>query len=283
MLRGERWLVTGATGLVGTTVSAGATAAGVRVMRTSRSGGDRTIACDLRDYAGLIALLEATSPDRVVHLAALSKPAAVAANPVLAREVNVVATATIAAWCARNDRGLIFTSTDQVFSGEDGPYRESDPAWPATAYGQTKLEAEHIVLDAGGLVARLGWVLNDQPGQRPDFIEYALGRLVRGETVDAVDDEQRTPIYGSDLAQAILRLAELDRRGPVHVAGAAHTTPYQALADRAVAAGLDRRSISRISRRQLAPPGRPRDVRLDTTALRGLLTRGTKVAAIGNA
>lgn len=271
MLRGERWLVTGSTGLVGPIVLAGAVRAGVEVVRSSLRGGDATIACDLRSARATIAMLDAWSPDRVIHLAGVSKPTLAAEHPALAYEVNVHATELIAEWCSTRDKGLLFASTDQVFSGLAGPYLEEDQVAPATVYGRTKLDAERLVLAAGGLVTRLGWVLNDRPFARHDFVERAVMQLACGQTVLAANDEQRTPIYGRDLEIAFVRLLELDRRGVVHAAGATHTTPYDLIVERARECGLDRSAIRPISRLALAPAGRPGDVRLDTAVLRSLL------------
>jgi dTDP-4-dehydrorhamnose reductase len=272
MVRGERWLVTGSTGLVGTILTTTAAQAGVEVVRTSLSGRGETIPCDLRDTPATLRLLDETSPDRVIHLAAMSKPALAHDNAELAHELNAAATGLIAAWCRDHRRGLIFSSTDHVFSGR-GPYREADVTAPATVYGETKVAAERLVVAGGGLVARLGWVLNDRPTARLDFIEQGLNRLRRGEIVSAVDDELRTPVYGGELGRAVVRLAELEQKGIVHVAGALHTTPYQLLRTRAGLAGLDATAVRPISRRELAPAGRPHDVRLDTTLLQGLLAR----------
>ncbi|WP_331089383.1 SDR family oxidoreductase [Phenylobacterium sp.] len=277
-MRGERWLVTGSTGLVGTIVSTAAARAGVHVVRASLSGRAGSLACDLRDARATARLLAHASPDRVIHLAAVSSPALAAEQADVAYDLNVRATELIADWCLRQQRGLIFSSTDQVFDGDRGPYRECDRPAPVTVYGQTKLAAERLVLAAGGLVARLGWVLNDRPAPRSDFVERGLVRLRRGEVLSAADDEHRTPVYGDELGRAVMRLAELDHRGALHVAGAIHTTPYEVLRARALQAGLDATAIRRISRRELAPPGRPRDVRLDTTVLLGLLARTPQVA-----
>jgi dTDP-4-dehydrorhamnose reductase len=188
-----------------------------------------------------------------------------------------MATALIAAWCSRRRRGLIFASTDQVFSGSRGPYREADAPAPTTTYGRTKAAAERFATAAGGLVVRLGWVLNDRPAApRLDFIEHGLTRLQQGAIVDAAHDEHRTPVYSSELSAAILRLAEIGQAGAVHVAGNVHVTPYELLRTRAVGAGLDPTRVRPISRLKLAPAGRPRDVRLDTTLMQSLFAHSNR-------
>src|SRR3546814_17676282 len=43
---------------------------------------------------------------------------------------------------------LIHLSTDFIFDGENGPYREEDTPSPLSYYGQSKLESEQIVRES---------------------------------------------------------------------------------------------------------------------------------------
>lgn len=257
----ERWLITGATGLIGGAVCAGLVDAAP--LRLSLSGAQASLAHDLTNAAALPALLDAISPQRIIHLAAISKPDRVEREPEHARQLNVAASAAIAEWCRTRGRTMIFTSTDQVFDGEKGqPYLETDAPRPTTAYGAMKLQAEAAVLAAGGGVARLGWVLNDLPGGRPDFLQIALERLASGERVRAVDDERRTTLTASAAAQALIALAGADFSGLVHLDGGRDATPFQLIAETAKARGIGTSRLEPISRRTLSPAGRPGDVRL---------------------
>lgn len=279
MNESERWLITGATGLIGGAVCAAAGALGPEILRLSLSGAQASLAHDLADAASLPRLLDGLAPDRIIHLAAIAKPDRVEREQESARQVNVAATATIAEWCRARGKTLIFTSTDQVFDGTKGaPYREDDTPTPTTAYGTMKLQAEAAVLAAGGGVARLGWVLNDQPGGRPDFFHIALERLAQGERVAAVDDEHRTTITASAAARALLSLTGDGFSGLVHLDGGRDTTPFQLIAEAARARGLDTAKLEPISRRTLSPPGRPGDVRL-----RSALDQARRSAAAASA
>lgn len=267
MKASERWLVTGATGLIGGAVcaAAGALRAPPQILRLSRRGAHSSLGHDLADPGSLPALLDELAPDRIIHLAAVARPDRVDRDQRLARQVNVAATATLAEWCRARGRPLIFTSTDQVFDGTKGaPYLEHDAPRPVTAYGAMKLQAEAAVLAAGGGVARMGWVLNDLTFGRPDFLRTALERLAKGESVQAVDDEQRTTITVSAAASALLTLTEEGFAGIVHLAGGEHVTPFQLIAAAARQRGLSTATLEPVSRQTLSPPGRPGDVRLAT-------------------
>jgi dTDP-4-dehydrorhamnose reductase len=272
----ELWLVTGSTGLLGSAVMRELHLAGLQSVGISRHGGSGSLAFDLDQPACAIqSVLDEIDPDRVLHLAAYSRPADVARRPEAARRLNVEASAAIAAWCAKRDRWLMLASTDQVFSGADGPYKEQDALAPGTLYGATKAEAEEVVLDAGGLVARFGWLLDDTGRPDADFIQRALSRLKAGERVAAADDEYRTPISVTKAAKASLRLAQAARTGVMHVAGASHITPYQLLRRQTRHQPSDAGRIDRISGADLLPAGRPRDVRLSTSRLRYFLAQTT--------
>lgn len=257
--------------MVGPAVCAAAVHAEVEVIRTSLHGDATSIAADLCSSAALEAMLDAVNPDRIVHLAAIARPAVAAGNLALARRLNTTSTEAIADWCRRRGRWLMFASTDQVFDGTNGPYVESDPTCPCTVYGRTKADAEQAVLRDGGSVARIGWVLNDRPGGRADFVRRSLDQLRIGGAVAAVDDEFRTPISATALGRLVVRLAALDFTGVLHAAGPVHVTPYELVMRTAAAAGVPTTGIERTSSGRIAPFERPRDVRLDTSVLQRLL------------
>ena len=66
-------------------------------------------------------------------------------EPARATAVNVAATAIIVRLSDAHRAKLVFVSTEYVFSGERGYYREEEPPSPTTHYGQTKWEAEQEV------------------------------------------------------------------------------------------------------------------------------------------
>lgn len=234
---------------------------------------------DLREPSAIEKLLDTVDPAQVIHLAAIAKPAEVESRHAEAIDVNLRATRAIAAWCAKRGRRITFASTDHVFGQAAGPHRESDQAFPSTLYGHMKLDGERMALDAGGLVARLGWVLDDSGDARSDYVSRALNHLRAGVSVSAVDDEWRTPIQTTDLGRILYRLVADERSGTIHVAGGEHTTPYRVLSAKARQHGLDARMIQRASRTSLQPPGRPGDLRLDTTLLSTLLRRDQTIVA----
>ena len=83
-------------------------------------------------------------PDVVIHCAAQSRTGPCQQDPILARRINVEATSLLAELAA--EIPFLFMSSDQVFDGSKGWYVETDPVNPLNVYGETKAEAERIVL-----------------------------------------------------------------------------------------------------------------------------------------
>ena len=198
----------------------------------SRSPQDDLIAwrrVELTDSAALEQVFKMAQPDVVVHLAAMADVGTAERNPQLATAVNVTATSTIAHLCQLHGARLVFVSTEYVFDGRRGYYREDEPPNPTTHYGLTKYQAEQEVakLASPWSVLRTsivyGW---PAPGKR-NFVPGLVQRLSSGEMYQGPTDVYRTPVYVETLTDAIARLVEEDFPGIHHVAGSDWVSMYQ--------------------------------------------------------
>jgi len=193
--------------------------------------------------------------------------------------VNVEGTHNIADWCRSANSGLLFASSDWVYDGQCGPYDENREARPATVYGRTKLAAEGPCASLG-TIARLGPVLNDIGHVRRDFYQDAIDHMRRGERVNAVTDEWRSPVNASQAAAALLCLAKRNVKGIVNVGGERSGTPLDFLQRAAAEAGVNADLIVPTSRLALGHVDRPRDVRLDSHRLRTMMTDENRFGVI---
>lgn len=202
---------------------------------------------EVRDARAVDALFARLRPRVVIHTAYRQDDA----------DVNVEGSENVARAAAAVGARLLHLSTDVVFDGRKGaPYVEADPLSPVTAYGRAKAEAEARVAHAhpAALVVRTSLLYG---GSEPSGHELAA----RDPALTFFTDEIRSPVQVTDLAHALLELAELDVSGPLHVAGAdavSRAELAQLLAGRPVRTGP-------------APPGRPLDCSLDSSRAQALL------------
>jgi dTDP-4-dehydrorhamnose reductase len=272
-----RIVLTGASGQLGGYVSLWLRRAGFEVVAWSgQEQGERAGVplrqVDLADLEAVERALWEADPGAIIHAAAMSTIEGVRLDPVRARTVNVSATQFLADWSARHGRKLIYTSTDLVFDGRLGGYREDDRAAPVLAYGRSKFEAEPAVLAApGGIVARTSLLYGPAQGGKATYYDRTVAALRRGEILTFFEDEFRTPLDLSTAAEVLVRLAGSDMAGLVHVGGTERLSRFELSRRIAGALGFDR-SLVRANRQSHVtfPEPRPADVSLDTSRLAAL-------------
>ncbi len=229
---------------------------------------------DLTNPRTTLKSLDRVDAEVIVHAAAVSTAEGVRRDPIRARAVNVEATARLAAWCARRDRRLVFTSTDLVFDGSRPWNREDDPAEPVLAYGRSKRMAEPTVLATPrGLVARLSLLYGPSHCGREGYFDRTIAAIRAGQPQTFFDDEYRTPLHLAVAADLLVRLAESDVAGLVHVGGPERVSRYELLCRCAMAHGLDPDLV--LANRQAdadLPEPRPADVSLATSKLASLVS-----------
>ena len=204
---------------------------------------------DVRDAAAVEKLLRRVRPDVVINTAYRQ-------DGPEAREVNVSGAEHVAQAAAAVGARLVHLSSDVVFDGRKGtPYVEADALSPVSEYGRTKAEGEQRVIAAhpAALVVRTSLIVG---GERPSKHELAAT-----EPGTWFTDEVRSPVQVTDLARAVLELAELNVSGPLHVAGA----------DGVSRAELAELVAGRPVETAEAPPDRPLDCRLDSSRAQALI------------
>ncbi len=224
---------------------------------------------DLADTPATDRAIEAAAPEVILHAAAISSAEVAWRDPDRAWAVNVEATARLVDWADRRGGRVIFTSTDLVFDGSKGWNREDDPAEPLLAYGVTKREAERAVLGSSrGVVARLSLLYGTSRSGRPSYFDQSIEALRRGEPRSFFEDEYRTPLDLATAAEVLVRLAECEFRGVIHVGGRERLSRFELMRRAAACLGIDP-ALVRASRRADAasPEPRPADVSLDTSLL----------------
>lgn len=171
-------------------------------------------------------ILNAVSPDVVLHCGAYTAVDKAESEPDIAQRVNAESTLEIADWCKSQGKKLIYFSTDYVFDGTSTePYREDHPTAPLGVYGRTKLAGEQAVLAASAenLVLRISWVY--ATGGK-NFL-LTMRRLAAGEgPIRVVNDQLGRPSYTRPIAEAVLECVKQGASGLYHLAPQGETTWY---------------------------------------------------------
>jgi dTDP-4-dehydrorhamnose reductase len=222
-----RLAVTGTTGMLGAWFAMVAAARGHQVLRVQRSPDPDALVVDLTS-AGAAATIIAREPDWVINCAALTNVDWCEAHPDRTRLVNAEVPGRLAAAAGTAGIGMVQISTDSVFDGSRGGYRETDAPDPLNAYARAKLEGEdqvraalerHVVLRT----AIYGW----SPGGGHSLSEWVLGRLDAGEDVPGFTNAIFSPMSIGDLSTVILDLVALEATGLWHAGGHDACSKYE--------------------------------------------------------
>lgn len=219
---------------------------------------------DVTDSDAVAALVAALQPDVILHTAYQFN------TPDMTR-VIIDGTRHIATTASAVGARLIHLSTDVVFDGARGGYREHDTPRPLHAYGRAKVasEGDVVSLAPAAVIVRTSIVYGfDPPDPRTRWVIDG-GRGLADVTL--FTDERRCPIFAPDLAAALLELARNDFQGLLHVAGPQALSRYDFGLLLCRAAGVTPVGLKAAS----AADGhlvRPLDCTLDTTLARRILS-----------
>jgi len=259
-------LITGANGLVAGYLIREWTGRGHQIMATGlgpsrlHGTGQEQLSyqeLDIRDAEAVFRVVKKMQPDWIIHNAARAQPDHCETNPAACWDTNVTATRFLLEAARETGAHFLFMSTDFVFDGKNGPYRESDPTGPVNYYGCTKRVAEKAVMASGlqWIIVRTVLVYGQHRGvQRFNLLTWVRDKLAAGEGIKVVNDQYRTPTYAGDLALGIRMAIEQDQRGIFHISGNEFMTPYDMAVATAHALGLNAGLIEKVNASTFTQP-----------------------------
>ena len=216
---------------------------------------------DLRNLDSVDRVVRSCQPQVIVHTAALMQ-----GSLETMRQVNAFASGFLANRAKEIHARFIHLSTDMVFDGQRGNYREEDPPNPITDYAKTKFEAEQAIVAVGpeAVIVRTSLVYGFAP------LDPRTRALLDGEMRRLFTDERRCPIWVESLCAALAELIESDYTGILHIAGGQALSRYEFGIKLARALGGD---VSRLVASLSGESGliRPLDCSLDCTRARRIL------------
>lgn len=223
-------LITGSNGLLGQKLVKLCRAKSIDFIATS-SGENRNPDCPAEHYRPMditsqeqIHLVFATTkPTAVIHTAAMTNVDDCEKNASACHQVNVMGTAYLFAAAQKVQAHFQLLSTDFVFDGEQGEYREDDSVGPLSVYAQSKVDAERLLQLSkytNWSIARTIIVYGTGHNlSRSNIVLWAKDALAKGDPLSIVDDQFRAPTWADDLAIGCLAIVEKQHLGIFHLCG----------------------------------------------------------------
>jgi dTDP-4-dehydrorhamnose reductase len=213
---------------------------------------------DFTDAEQVRGVLDRFKPGVVIHAGAMTQVDPCELDPAACYRVNVHGTRCMLEGASAVGARFVFVSTDFIFDGAAGPYREEDIPNPLSVYGRSKWEAEKAVMaTADWAIVRTVLVYGTPlSGTRSNIITWARTNLEAGRPLQVLCDQWRTPTYVEDLAKGIEALVRLEKGGVYHLSGKDFLTPYDMALRTARFVGLDETLLNKVDASTFTQPGR---------------------------
>ena len=231
-------LITGSNGLLGQKlVKLMSAEADIEVIATARNS-DRLPgnyanyefhALDITDEAAVLDVVSKYKPDAIINTAAMTNVDQCEAEKEGCIDLNVNAVKHLIKACEETGAHLVHCSTDFIFDGTHGPLDENEKPNPVNFYGESKLEAENLIINSNisWAIARtvlVYGIANDM--SRSNIILWVKNSLENGKEINVVDDQWRTPTLAEDLATGCYLIAKKKAKGIYNISGKDMLTPY---------------------------------------------------------
>ena len=218
--------------------------------RVSDQAGYIYFSLDLTNEQEVKELLICEHPDVIINTAAMTDVDACEDNPQECDNINVEAVGILSEVAEKIDSHLIHISTDFIFDGENGPYKEDDTPNPLSYYGLSKLKSENILLKSSCKWTILRTIIVFGVGEslnKGNIVLWAKGALEKGEPLDIIDDQFRSPTLAEDLADACILAVKKKAYGIFNASGKDIMSIYEMVEHIGKYYGLDTTHLNKIS------------------------------------
>jgi dTDP-4-dehydrorhamnose reductase len=225
-----RILITGSNGLLGQKIVKHCLAHSIAFLATSK-GENRNPECpdafyselDIVNPVHISKVFSSFRPTHVIHTAAITNVDYCETHPEECELVNCKTVEFLLNESKVHNAHFQLLSTDFVFDGENGPYKEDDPVGPLSKYAKSKVDAENILLESSysntSIVRTIIVYGNAHNLSRSNLVLWAKDALQKHAEIQVVDDQFRAPTWADDLAWACLEICRRDKRGIYHISG----------------------------------------------------------------
>jgi dTDP-4-dehydrorhamnose reductase len=232
MKKCKKILVTGGSGLLGSKVAKAGLEKFEVIATYSKNpvqADYRLVPLDITRKAEVFKFIGDEGPDYVVHTAAMTDVDRCEDDRAEAMKINAGGTANVAEACREAGAKMVYISTDAVFDGRRGSYKEDDRTDPINYYGMTKLEGEKAVEKSGAeyIIARVSVLYGWNVKNRLNYVTWLLQELKAGRHVKVVTDQWNSPTFADNCARILLGLLENDKSGIYHASGSERMSRFE--------------------------------------------------------
>ena len=244
-------LISGASGLLGSKIAELAEAEEHQVFSgyfTQEPTFGQPVRLDITTKKSVSKIVSDIKPDTIIHSAALTNVDECEKNKKLTEEINVIGTRSIAEAAKDNDAYLSYVSTDYVFDGSKGMYKEEDMTNPVNFYGQSKLYGEKAIkeINENYLIARTSVIYGIKPASgKINFALWLIESLKKNQAVQVLTDQFISPTLNTNLAKMVLEASERRLNGIYHMAGASRASRFEFVIKLAEIFDLDKSLIKK--------------------------------------
>ncbi|MFN4085429.1 MAG: SDR family oxidoreductase [Spirosomataceae bacterium] len=263
----KKILITGSNGLLGQKLVAlfahnpvwqlVATARGEN--RLSSVEGYTFRSMDITDPVQVQHVLSEEKPEVIIHTAAMTNVDQCESDMAGCWAQNVTSVEYLIAEAEKLNAYFLHVSTDFIFDGTSGPYREEDIPRPLSFYGWSKWAAEQWVMQSTcrWSIARTVLVYGvAQDMSRSNIILWVKKSLEEGKKISVVTDQWRTPTLAEDLAMGCYLMVEKQVQGIYNISGDELLTPYEMAQQTASFFSLDASLIQKADSSTFTQPAR---------------------------
>ena len=150
---------------------------------------------------------------------------------IISRNINVKKTIKILNYLIKKKIYFIFFSSEFIFNGKKGSYKENDKKNPVNEYGKQKLEVENYILKNAKSfsIFRIAKTYSSELNDRTLISDF-LQRLLKGErNFSAADDQIFSPLYVGDLSRIVNIFLKKKIYGVYNVCGPEKFSRYEIL------------------------------------------------------
>jgi dTDP-4-dehydrorhamnose reductase len=188
------------------------------------------ISIDITEKEELDKKLEQIQPDFIINTAAMTQVDDCETNKQACDILNVDVVKWITSFASKSKTHIIHLSTDFIFDGKKGYYKETDKPNPLSYYGLSKLKSEQVLKDSKINFTILRTILvygKVFDMSRSNIVLWVREMLKKNKEITIVDDQYRMPTYVEDLAMACKIAMDKKALGIYHISSNTLLSVYE--------------------------------------------------------